>query len=107
MRTDNCLFCASTKIGYRNGLLSTKKNGLQIELRLCPKHSHKKRKKRTWNIAKGQLKKLEEDYQNGKQFTEEPCLLCLGSGKLVQGKLVQGKCWWCNGKGIVLAGVSS
>jgi len=100
-----CLLCSSMELGYQNGLLSVKVPGLQVELPLCYKHAKIARHPNQWPKinqdlwieASEELVKLEEDYFKGKEFPEETCLLCLGSGELE----FQGECWWCKGKGKV------
>ncbi len=101
----HCLLCSFTVIDYQNGLLSMKVPGLQVELSLCSKHSQIARHPNQWSKinrdlwieASEELVKLEEAYLQGKEFSEETCLLCLGSGQLE----LQGQCWWCKGKGVV------
>lgn len=102
---EHCSLCSSRQIDYQNALLSMKVLGLQVELCLCKKHAPiarhpnqwSKINRDLWTEASKELTKLEEDYFNGKKFSEETCLLCLGSSQLES----QGQCWWCQGKGAV------
>lgn len=94
MKAKHCLLCRSEKVGYQNGLLSNKIDGVQVELRLCPKD--KNRKKEAWVKAEGKLKRLEKACYRGRNLPEETCLLCQGSGQLSSGQ-----CWWCKGRGSI------
>ncbi len=101
----HCLLCASMEIGYQNGLLSVKVPGLQVDFSLCLKHSQiarhpnkwSKINRDLWTETSEELVRLEEAYLQGKELSEETCLLCLGFGQLE----LQGQCWWCKGKGVV------
>ena len=101
----HCSLCNTTEISYQNALLSMRVPGLQVEIPLCHKHARiarhpnqwSKINRDLWTEASEELVKLEEAYLQGKEFSEETCLLCLGSGQLE----LQGQCWWCKGKGVV------
>jgi len=88
-----CCVCRSRKVVDQKGLISMRIEGIQVKVPVCKVHS----KSPGWFlIAERRLKKLERAYWRGKKFTEEICLICLGSGDSTSGK-----CSWCDGKGKV------
>jgi len=88
-----CCVCKSRRVVDQKGLISMLVEGLQVKVPVCEVHS----KSHGWfPKAERRLRILEKAYRRGREFTEETCLMCSGSGDSESGK-----CPWCDGKGRV------